>query len=205
MSYAGTGANTAITHLEIWPAVTASTAVTAAWQPWTGTTPASFNTSAQVQVLYDPGQQLWTWWPVPYQPAPAMSQEDIDAILTRHRAEVEQAELARQVADARATQLLLSVLSKQEAASYTRDGFFEVQGSAGGWWRIRRNGQAGNVDELEQPGGKRIASWCCHPPGGLPDADAHLAQLLQLVTDEEGFRQTGNRTPRRRLLAGMAA
>lgn len=107
----------------------------------------------------------------------------------------------RAAASVRARELLLSVLTEDEARSYTERGFFELQGSAGGWWRIRRDGQAGNIDELERPGGPRTATWCCHPPGGLPDPDAHLAQLLHLATDEPGFRQTGNRTPRRRLAA----
>jgi hypothetical protein len=40
----------------------------------------------------------------------------------------------------------------------------------------------------------REASYCCHPPDGLPDADAHVAQMLHLVTDEEGFRRTANLT-----------
>ena len=121
------------------------------------------------------------------------------------RRENEQRRAVLQVAGARASQLLLSVLSPAEAESYTRLGWFEVRGSGGGWWRIRRDGQAGNIEELERPGGPRIASWCCHPPGGLPDADAHLAQLLHLVTDEDGFRATGNRTPRRRLAAAWQA
>jgi hypothetical protein len=122
-------------------------------------------------------------------------------VLAEAHAELNRIRDCQQVADARAHQLLLSVLTAEETRSYLEHGFIELQGSAGGWWRIRRQGQAGNVDELEGPGGERVASWCCHPPGHLPDADAHLAQLLQLWTDEPGFRAVGNRTPRRRLPA----
>jgi hypothetical protein len=132
---------------------------------------------------------------------PRLSQAEITAIEARHRREAEARRARLQVADARAHQLLLSVLTGNEARSYIERGFFELRGSAGGWWRINRDGQAGNVDELAAPGGPRVASWCCHPPDHLPDADAHLAQLLQLVTDEDGFRRTGNRTPRYRLPA----
>ena len=31
-----------------------------------------------------------------------------------------------------------------------------------------------------------------HPPDSLPDADAHLAQMLALVTDEEKFLRVAN-------------
>jgi hypothetical protein len=71
-----------------------------------------------------------------------------------------------------------------------------VRGSAGGRYRIRRHGQAGNVDEMPPEGGHRTASFCIHPYGNFPDADAHVAQYLALVTDEPGFRATANRTPR---------
>jgi len=111
------------------------------------------------------------------------------------REETERLQAARQVADARAHVLLLSLLTSDQAESYQRHGWFVVLGSAGGWYRIRNQGQAGNVDELTGDG-QRTATWCCHPPGGLPDADAHVAQLLQLQADEPGFRAAGNRTPR---------
>jgi hypothetical protein len=104
----------------------------------------------------------------------------------------------------RAEALLLSLLGPDQARSYTEAGWFEVRGSAGGRFRIRRHGQAGNVDELPAAGGDRIASYCIHPSGGFPDADAHVAQFLALVTDEEGFRRTANRTPRQ-LPARIAA
>jgi hypothetical protein len=131
-------------------------------------------------------------------PPPAPPDE---AQLARYRAEAAERRQQRARATARAHELLASVLDEEQARSYDRQGFFELRGSRGGWWRIRRDGQAGNIDELERSGGPRVATWCCHPPGGLPDADAHLAQLLHLTTDEDGFRATGNRTPRRQLAA----
>lgn len=145
-------------------------------------------------------RELNAAWPARY----GITPEEAAAVLAAGRREAAERELGRQVADARAVQLLFSVLDADERESWTRRGFIELQGSAGGWWRIRNCGQAGNVDELAAPGGPRIASWCCHPPGGLPDADAQLAQLLQLVTDEPGFRAAGNRTPQRRAAAGVS-
>jgi hypothetical protein len=46
---------------------------------------------------------------------------------------------------------------------------------------------------MPEIGEERESSWCAHPPGGLPDADAHLAQMLHLITDEDGFMRVANR------------
>jgi hypothetical protein len=105
------------------------------------------------------------------------------------------------VAHSRAREVLLSLLTDEQAASYAEKGWFEVRGSRGGRWRIRARGQAGNVDLMPEIGDEREASFCCHPPGGLPDADAHLAQMLHLVTDEDGFRRTANLAYRRPVAA----
>jgi hypothetical protein len=107
------------------------------------------------------------------------------------RREQEAAELRAQVADARATQLLWSLLTPAQRRTYSDHGWFAVRGSAGGRYRVHRNGHAGNVDELDA-NGYPVATWCCHPPGALPDADAHIAQLLTLQCDEPGFRAVGN-------------
>jgi hypothetical protein len=102
---------------------------------------------------------------------------------------------ARARVNERAEALLLSLLSDAQGRSYLELGWFEVRGSAGGLFRVSRRGQAGNVDELPPDGGDRIASYCIHPSGRFPDADAHAAQYLALVTNEPGFRAIANRTP----------
>jgi hypothetical protein len=137
-----------------------------------------------------------SWVPdcAPYNTA-GWTRGDTGRLLAEDREETERREAARQVADARAHVLLLSLLTADQAETYRRHGWFVVLGSAGGWYRIRNQGQAGNVDELTEDG-QVTATWCCHPPGDLPVADAHVAQLLQLQADEPGFRETGNRTPR---------
>lgn len=116
---------------------------------------------------------------------PSWSQQELE----REREERE-----RERAAARAERLLLSFLTPEQARSYVADGFFLVTGSAGGRWRIRREGYMGNVDLLDEDG-RQVAWYCIHPPGSLPDADAHLAQMLHLVTDEESFRAIGNAHP----------
>jgi hypothetical protein len=152
-----------------------------------------------------PGGWQWGWHQFPQHAYQPLSRAGQDRMLAGER----QRETARRQALARVTgraeTLLLSLLDDDQARSYTRDGWFEVRGSAGGLFRISRRGQAGNIDELPPAGGDRIASYCIHPSGRYPDADAHIAQYLRLVTDEEGFRQVANRTLHRRLAAGMAA
>jgi hypothetical protein len=95
-------------------------------------------------------------------------------------------------ASERATELLLSLLSEEQAATYREHGWFEVRGSSGRRWRVRNRGQSGNVDLMPEAGEEREATYCAHPPGGLPDADAHVAQMLALVTDDTTFERTAN-------------
>lgn len=105
---------------------------------------------------------------------------------------------ARQaVVNSRAEQLLMSLLSDEQRRTRREHGWFEVRGSLGGRWRIRNRGQSGNVDLMPQTGNERLMSFCIHPPDRLPDADAHVAQMLGIVTDELAFRRTGNVTYRR--------
>lgn len=122
--------------------------------------------------------------------------EEAQAIWEREREEREARETERvaklEVANKRAQELLLSLLSPEQRATYEEHGWFEVRGSKGGRWRIRNKGQSGNVDLMPEIGEERDATFCAHPPGSLPNADAHLAQMLTLVTDEDSFRRTAN-------------
>jgi hypothetical protein len=157
------------------------------WQPWPGvqvTSPWGFS--------YD-----YSGWsrPAPEQVAARAAERVAEA-----QAYEERMRRRARVND-RAEELLLSLLSDDQCFSYTQNGWFEVRGSAGGLYRINRRGQAGNVDELPAPGAPRIASYCIHPAGNFPDADAHAAQYLALVTDEDEFRRVANRTPRYRIPA----
>jgi hypothetical protein len=209
-----TGSASTITY---WPQ-TWTTSVTATnvttldglWQPVTQWTTTAGN-------VLEPGWQ-WGWHPQSraeldrtlletYQPPSRAELDRMQRAEHRRRAEW-RAESERQARDRariteRAEALLLSLLDEIQAASYIQQGWFEVRGSAGGRYRVNRRGQAGNVDEMD--GNVIIASLCIHPYGGFPDADAHVAQYLALVTDEPGFRRTANRTPHIRRPAGMAA
>lgn len=127
-----------------------------------------------------------------------------EAAAREREAAYQRRQAVRAAASSRAAELLLSLLSEQQARSYTEHGWFEVRGSKGGRWRIRNQGQAGNVDLMPEIGNERDATFCCHPPGNLPAADAHLAQMLHLVTDEDGFRRIANVAYRRPGLRAVA-
>lgn len=108
------------------------------------------------------------------------------------QARYEEQEREREQARRRSLELLRSLLSDGQWASYREKGWFEVRGSSGRRWRIRSSGQAGNVDLMPETGGERDATYCAHPPDGLPDPDAHAAQMLALVTDDEAFVRVAN-------------
>jgi len=176
-----------------------ATAVTTAgttWQYWNLTTA---NSTTASTVLYLPAWQNWnTAWQETREQQAAREVREVAARAERERQEAviraaaAEQEAVRQRAAARAQELLLSLLTEAQAADYLDRGWFEVRGSAGGRYRIRRRGQAGNVDRMPDTGEEREASLCAHPPGHLPDADAHLAQMMALVTDEPGFLRTAN-------------
>jgi hypothetical protein len=169
--------------------ITSSTTTLAVlpWEAW--------NTSYTLAVMNQPA-------PVPVLTAEERAARDAALAEQARQADARrvQQRAARLRAEARAEELLTALLSDEQLRTYRQHGWFEVRGSGGGRWRIRTSGQAGNVDLMPETGSERDASFCCHPPGQLPAADAHLAQMLHLVTDEDGFRRTANVAWRRRPL-----
>jgi hypothetical protein len=150
------------------------------------------------------GYPSWETWNVRYEETAeqrANRERDHAEIRARQVAEHERlyaADRARQaVVNSRAEQLLMSLLNDEQRRTRREHGWFEVRGSLGGRWRIRNQGQSGNVDLMPQDGDVRLMSFCIHPPDRLPDADAHVAQMLGIVTDELAFRRTGNVTYQR--------
>lgn len=94
----------------------------------------------------------------------------------------------RHAATRKAQALLLSVLSKKQAAELKEKDEFTVHGSKGGVYIIKR-GIAGNV----RRGRYR---YCGHLPGDqrYPQEDHMLAQKLMIETDEEAFLAVANRS-----------
>lgn len=162
---------------------------------------ATYTTGGTISYTYE---VPWERWNTRYeetaeeQTARVARQEQQRIERERQRAENDQ-RLAVQRAqrakiDSRAEQLLMSLLNDGQRRTRREHGWFEVRGSLGGRWRIRNGGQSGNVDLMPQDGDVRLMSFCIHPPDRLPDADAHVAQMLGIVTDELAFRRTGNVT-----------
>lgn len=141
------------------------------------------------------GTVTWSTWNSAYQETEdeRLEREERQRQMAAERqARWDAEEKARLEANARALGLLRSLLSDEQWASYQEKGCFEVRGSSGRRWRIRDRGQSGNVDLMPEIGEERAATYCAHPPGGLPTADAHAAQMLALVTDDEAFLRTAN-------------
>ena len=94
------------------------------------------------------------------------------------------------VAESRAEELLFAHISEQQKKQYLELGYFETEVNDK-LYRIKK-GRSGNVKLVEK--GKEVLSYCIHPVDHTPNADAMLAQLLMLKTDEERFIKTANRT-----------
>lgn len=139
----------------------------------------------------------WIAWNTAYEET-CEQREARERQAAEYQAQADERRRVREAADARAGELLLSLLTEEQAATWREHGWFEVRGSRGGRWRIRNRGQSGNVDLMPEIGEERDASYCAHPPGSLPDPDAYVAQMLHLVTDEDGFKRTANLHYRRR-------
>lgn len=95
-------------------------------------------------------------------------------------------------AGSRAFQLLFRCLPRDQAERLGEQGHFDVQGSQGGWYRIRE-GQYRNVLRLNR-GCFPVEQLCLHPVDWCPNADVMLAQRLLLQTDEGQFLRQANRT-----------
>lgn len=101
------------------------------------------------------------------------------------RAEKQRAEL--EAAEARAKELLLSMLTEEQRHHLHREGRFKVCGNKGGEYEITI-GYAGNI----RRGRHR---YCGHlSDGRIPTYDHMLAQKLMIETDEEAFLALANRS-----------
>ena len=176
--------------------VTMSDSAWTAWNASVTTTSGSLAYSYSTGSVYVSNGTSWTAWNAAYQETAEQREErqrQAAEANARWAAEQEALNAARETAQARALELLKSLLTDAQWASYQENGWFEVRGSSGRRWRVRNRGQAGNVDLMPEIGDVREATYCAHPPDHLPDADAHAAQLLALVTDDEAFVRTANR------------
>ena len=94
-------------------------------------------------------------------------------------------------AAARASELLIELLSDEQRRTWSEHRWFAVRGSASGRTYRIRAGIVNNVDRLSEDGTVRDRVLCAHPTD-IPDDDCHLAQMLLLVTDENEFVRIAN-------------
>lgn len=118
---------------------------------------------------------------------------------------------ADEQAELKALALLLSHLTLEQEDSYERHGYFDVKGSDGNWYRIRKD-RAYNVLEMDHMQQFGRVKWCAFPhirpvrprPGifaynphdpsyQLPMGDQLLAQKLMIETDVARFKSIANR------------
>lgn len=212
--------NTGYANCTLYTSTSSTTAMAYTETPWaswnityTGTSGNTLAYGANSNIAVSSGAQFavstpqWTTWNTAYQETEDQRLErerqaaEANAHREAGRAERERQEAERRAereqAEARSLELLRSLLTGEQWASYQDKGWFEVRGKSGRRWRVRNRGQSGNIDLMPEIGEERDATYCAHPPGDLPDADAHAAQMLALVTDDEAFLRVANRHWRR--------
>lgn len=104
------------------------------------------------------------------------------------------------LAQARARDLLASLLPTDTREHFERTGDVPVIGSAGGHYTLRP-GHSNNIRHrwTDEHGREHRETLCAHPrmhtpDGRLPDDDARIAQYLALRANEGGFRAVANVT-----------
>ena len=192
----------AVTNSTVWPMwnivtntplyVPATT--TATWTNWNANyTGATTATGATTLIL--PPPYTWAAWSTAHEETREQRAEREQRAAAAVQARDAERAILAQARD-RALELLGFVLSDDQMRTYREHGWFEIRSSKGRRWRIRDRGQSGNVDLMPEIGDERVATYCAHPPADagrlLPAADAHLAQALTLVSDEDAFLRVAN-------------
>lgn len=106
---------------------------------------------------------------------------------------------ASAAAEARARELLFSVLNPEQRRELTVLGFFHVRARSGNGYRIESSRIAGNVVRLDSSG-EPIIRYCCHlyerdvQGGRVLSSDNMLAQKMAIEFQEEHFLLQANGT-----------
>jgi hypothetical protein len=132
-------------------------------------------------------------------------QREAEALFQRVEAE----RRAKDEAVGKAQETLLSLLTPEQRKEYQARKHFHIRGSKGTLYRIM-HGSSGNVRQVlsEADEGRGLHAFCAHPQmsvdrttaelagisaGQLPHEDAMIAQMLQLMVDEDQFLAVANR------------
>lgn len=131
--------------------------------------------------------------PIPLTPEQIATQEAERAASVARQVESER---LASLALVRSRSLLESMLTPYQRHELERHQRFHVTGSRGRRYCIRAEGQAGNVDLVDDQQ-RKMASLCAHPGytedrTRYPNPDAWLTQMLHIETDEDGFLAVAN-------------
>lgn len=159
-------------------------------------------TSATATYTADTTQTVWLSW-IDYgngrrriidaRPMRTPEQEaEYARMCEANRLAAQQRETEAKEADARARELLETVLSPEQRDQFKQHGHFVVRGRRHRY-RVRR-GRVGNIDVIGKDG--RISHRLCfHPGQHVPDHDVMVAQMLVLQNDEDLAIRVANRHP----------
>lgn len=157
-----------------------STAVTGTvWQNWQTTITSNCTSASNL---------VWSNWSASSSDSFVIASESEEARAAREAraAEADERrrvqEQERAAADAKARELLLSILLPWQKEQFEKHGWFLVK-SKKHVYRIRR-GWSANIDRLDADG-KVTDQLCIHPRQAIPLADLMAAQKLMLETDAE--------------------
>lgn len=100
------------------------------------------------------------------------------------------------VADGKAEDLLRRLLDPDQLAQLEAHGYFDVPGSRGNRYRIRR-GKIANVEVFGDRHDTVLHRLCVHPANAheLPVGDVMAAQLLHLRANENEILRIAHRHP----------
>ena len=191
-----------------WTSTTTTCTTSSTWVDWNGTTSAydpgtwvywtvSTTSGATPTVTYS---NVWATW-VDNGYIVSSPKETAEERRTREQRDAEyRAELERQAKiraekekakEEKARQLLKEVLTEDQDAQLTKDGYFELTSiKSGKRYRIKK-GFSMNVEELDKDG-KRLRSMCFHPNVHVHHYDNMAIQKLMLENDEEEARKVAN-------------
>lgn len=99
---------------------------------------------------------------------------------------------AREKAEARAKELLLSLLNAEQKLEFEKEKRFTVNAKDGRAYRLRP-GWSGNVEELNKEG-KPVNRLCIHPVNRVAEHDNLIAQKCMIETNPALFHKTANKT-----------
>lgn len=183
------------------------------WAQWTSTSSAMTSCSNSI---YQQSSGIWGQWVrvennypqgtrIPFHDQHVLEWYEIERIrLTPHTAHIQsyQAEKWRiaeeerkrkeAAAEARANELLLRHLTKDQGEMYKKEKKFVVYGEDGKSYQVGY-GWSGNVVEMSKDG-KPVKRYCIHPAQQIPIPDHMLSQKLMLETDSKRFREVANAT-----------